>query len=92
MVSLEGVKFIQGILIGRDEGLKTGKIYCEVQSSNLNEELGNIKYVFSDKTGTLTKNKMIFKKLLIGNVPYGDDEIKEESESEDEEAVLLKGN
>jgi phospholipid-transporting ATPase len=43
-----------------------------VQSSNLNEELGQIEYVFSDKTGTLTSNVMEFKQITIGSVSYGD--------------------
>jgi len=42
-----------------------------VQTSNLNEELGQIEYVFSDKTGTLTKNYMEFKKLVAKGVPFG---------------------
>ena len=46
--------------------------YCEVNSSNLNEELGQVSYVFSDKTGTLTCNEMIFKKAVIDGVAYGD--------------------
>ena len=41
------------------------------QSSNLNEELGQIEYVFSDKTGTLTCNIMEFKKFAAGTLPYG---------------------
>lgn len=39
------------------------------RNSNLNEELGQVKYVFSDKTGTLTENIMTFKKCSVeGNV------------------------
>lgn len=41
------------------------------QSSNLNEELGTVHYVFSDKTGTLTQNIMEFKKFSAGNFSYG---------------------
>ena len=42
-----------------------------VQASNLNEELGQIEYVFSDKTGTLTQNVMEFKKFSCGAYSYG---------------------
>jgi len=48
----------------------------KVQASNLNEELGQIKYVFSDKTGTLTCNVMEFKKFSCGPISYGNDECK----------------
>lgn len=87
LVSLEGVKFIQAVIISRDKGLATDGIYCEVQSSNLNEELGNIQYVFSDKTGTLTRNEMIFRKLLIGSTPYGDPYTSSESQTSFDDAV-----
>ncbi|XP_076005457.1 putative phospholipid-transporting ATPase IM [Genypterus blacodes] len=45
---------------------------AEARTTTLNEELGQIKYVFSDKTGTLTQNIMTFKKCSINGKSYGD--------------------
>ena len=44
--------------------------YALARTSNLNEELGQIKYVFSDKTGTLTMNVMEYKKCTVGGISY----------------------
>ena len=41
------------------------------RSTTIPEELGRISYLLSDKTGTLTQNQMIFKKLHLGTVAYG---------------------
>lgn len=38
---------------------------------NLNEELGQVSHVFTDKTGTLTCNVMEFRKLTVGGHSYG---------------------
>lgn len=74
MLTLETVKFLQGNLMGMDDMLTASNgIECGVQSSNLNEELGQIEYVFSDKTGTLTCNEMRFKYLIVGNTCYGEE-------------------
>ncbi len=45
--------------------------YAIARTSNLNEELGQVKYVFTDKTGTLTANKMQFKRCSIAGITYG---------------------
>ena len=76
LVTLEMVKFLQAIFISWDLKLyyEEGDIPARVQSSNLNEELGQINHVFSDKTGTLTCNVMEFRKCSIMGVSYGTEE------------------
>jgi phospholipid-transporting ATPase len=76
LVTVEMIKFCQALFIGWDH-----KIYdinndraAIVQSSALNEELGMVKHIFSDKTGTLTKNIMQFKYMVINETLYGSEE------------------
>ena len=67
------VKFVQAWFIQEDAQIFDVRLNqkAAAQSSNLNEELGQVAYVFSDKTGTLTRNVMEFKKMSIGDHIYG---------------------
>jgi magnesium-transporting ATPase (P-type) len=49
----------------------------QARSTTIPEELGRISYLLSDKTGTLTMNMMIFKKLHLGTAAYSDDSFNE---------------
>jgi len=73
-VSIEVVKIAQSVMyIGQDREMyhKETDTPALARTSNLNEELGMVTYVLSDKTGTLTRNVMEFFKASIGGVSYG---------------------
>eukprot|EP00817_Percolomonadidae_sp_ATCC50343_P002374 CAMPEP_0117424592 /NCGR_PEP_ID=MMETSP0758-20121206/4978_1 /TAXON_ID=63605 /ORGANISM="Percolomonas cosmopolitus, Strain AE-1 (ATCC 50343)" /LENGTH=788 /DNA_ID=CAMNT_0005208459 /DNA_START=650 /DNA_END=3013 /DNA_ORIENTATION=+ len=73
-VSIEFVKLLQAnLFMNNDIGMyfEEKDSPAEVKSSSLNEELGQVEYIFSDKTGTLTQNKMELLKFAIKDKMYG---------------------
>lgn len=73
-VIIELLKLSQSLLVGRDVKMydpETEK-FALCRNSDLIEELGQIDFIFSDKTGTLTQNKMIFKKCSVLNTIFGE--------------------
>merc|ERR1712226_383679 len=74
MFTVEMVKIVQAYFINSDPKMEFNLIKARARTSNLNDELGRIKHVFSDKTGTLTQNKMVFKKCFVNGSAYDVDE------------------
>ncbi|KAF5322350.1 hypothetical protein D9619_001712 [Psilocybe cf. subviscida] len=84
IVTMEVVKFQQAQLINFDLDMYYAKTDTPAlcRTSSLVEELGQIEYVFSDKTGTLTCNEMEFRCCSIFGVAYAEtvDEGKRDTE------------
>ncbi|CAH1972047.1 unnamed protein product [Acanthoscelides obtectus] len=71
-VTLEVVRFIQAMFINVDLEMyhEESDIPASARTSNLNDELGQVKYVFADKTGTLTKNSLLLKHIAVASNTY----------------------
>ncbi|KGU12805.1 phospholipid-translocating P-type ATPase, flippase [Candida albicans L26] len=72
-ISIEIIKTIQAYFIYADVKMYYDRLDfpCIAKAWNISDDLGQIEYVFSDKTGTLTQNVMEFRKCTINGKSYG---------------------
>lgn len=72
LVSVNCCKAIQVVFLVYDEEMVHHEVGCMPRSCDLNDELGQVQHVFSDKTGTLTCNVMDFRQFCVRGVKYGE--------------------
>ncbi|CAH8494750.1 unnamed protein product [Schistosoma turkestanicum] len=91
-VCLEVVRLVQALLLSYDSDMydPESDTPAMARTSNLNEELGQVRYLFSDKTGTLTRNVMEFKRCSIGGIMYGNS--NEDSNALEDQNLINKLN
>ncbi|KAG0241368.1 hypothetical protein B0O80DRAFT_485445 [Mortierella sp. GBAus27b] len=83
-ISIEFVKTFQAYFIWKDSDMYDVDLdeFCTPKTWNLTDDLGQIEYVFSDKTGTLTRNIMEFKKCTINGKIYGNNAVAGKTDGE----------
>ncbi|XP_062225401.1 phospholipid-transporting ATPase 2-like [Phragmites australis] len=74
-VTLDLAKAVYAKFIDWDEQMFDHETRTPAHSANtaISEDLGQVEYILSDKTGTLTENRMIFRRCCISDTMYGND-------------------
>lgn len=96
-VTMEIIKIIQMLLMQWDIDMydADSNTPAEVRSATILEELGQVSYVFSDKTGTLTDNKMVFREMSVAGVAWdhlGNDEDETDGNTDSDSGSSRNGN
>ena len=86
-VTVEMVNYFQAFFIDQDLEMydAASDTPALARTSNMNGDLGSVRYVFSDKTGTLTRNIMEFRRCSVAGEIYGNLEVEDEEEEGGEE-------
>nr|XP_045605910.1 phospholipid-transporting ATPase VA-like [Procambarus clarkii] len=93
-VTIEVIKLMQVYHIHCDKDFKdkkSGKT-IECRALNIPEELGQVEYVFTDKTGTLTENNMVFQRCSINGTDYAHTAVINKNQSCDQRDTFTLNN